>query len=468
MEEDVTYSKIVDKNLKNSIVEGACNSCKTGFGESYISAFAIKIMNASNFEIALLSSIPRFIGFLSNLLSIPMLERIKNRKKMILLGVFISALMLIPIFLSSFVPNLDAWLLIFFTTIYFLSDFIIAPIWISLIGDIVPDKIKGNYFGKRNKYLGLAEFVSYLIGGIILSYFANVNLLIGFGIIFGLALLFRLMSFFFISKLYEPDYVIEEQNRFSFIDFLKRLGSTNYGLFVVYICVFTFAVQTVAPFFVVYMLRDLKFDFITFTIVSVGATVSGFLTMSIWGKYSDEFGNKKILSITGILISFIPILWTLSKNPIYLFSVETFSGFLWAGFSLSSFNFVFDTVSPEKRIRAVSYYRVLYGTSILLGALFGGVLLNFNTTFWSSVILVMLISAALRLLSSLIILPKIKEVKPVKNISGAQLFWSIITVESIKGLNQPIILVKRNAKKPKEFIDKIVDELKEVIKRTKE
>ncbi|MBS3052051.1 MAG: MFS transporter [Candidatus Aenigmarchaeota archaeon] len=468
MEEEITYSKIVDKNLKNSVIEGVGNSCKVGFGESYISAFAIKIMNASNFQIAFLASIPRFVGYLSDLFSTNLLDKIKNRKRMISLGIIISAFMLIPIFLSAFLPNFSAWLLILFATVYFLSDFIVVPIWISLFGDIVPDKIKGEYFGKRNRYLGIAEFTSYFIGGLILYAFARINLLLGFGIIFGLALVSRIVSFVFLQKIYEPDYTIQEEDPFSFMDFFKKMGSTNYGLFVIYICLFTFSVQIAAPFFAVYMLKDLNFDFLTFTIVTSVAAVSGFLSMPLWGKYSDEFGNKKILSVTGILIGSIPILWALSTNLMYLVIVEVFAGFLWAGFNLSSFNFVYDTVSPEKRVRAVSYYRVLYGISIFVAPILGAYLLNIKITSWKPMIFILILSGVLRLIFSLIFLPKIKEVKQVRTISEGELVWSLLTVESIRGLMLPLMIIKRNAKKPKEVVDKIIDEIKHVMEKAKE
>lgn len=461
---EIGYSPIVKENLKNLTIEGSANSVKVGFGESYFSAYAIKVLNATNFQIGLLTAIPRLFGFLSGLFSSNILDKLKDRKRMIRIFVLINALMFIPIFLSFAVIGYETWFLIFFVTLYFIAGLIMDPAWVSLVGDIVPDKIKGTYFGRRNRVTGFVSFISFLIGGILLQHISGINVLYAFGLIFFIAMIGRLISWYYFSKIYEPKYVVLEESKFSFIDFVKRMKLTNYGIFVIYICIFSFNVQIAAPFFAVYMFRDLNFDYLTFTIVNSASAITSFLSMSMWGRYSDIFGNKKIIALTGFMIPLVPLLWILSRNILYLIFIEIFAGFVWAGFNLCSFNFVFDTVSPEKRARAFSYYNVLYGISIFLGATLGGYLIRYGNMFWSPVYLVFIISGILRFLTSLFFIPKIREVKEVKKISGGKLLLNILTIEIWRGFTQRIIVFREKRKIPKKFIEKLLRELERIWK----
>jgi MFS family permease len=437
------YSTIVEENLKNSVVEGSADSAKIGFGESYFSAYAIKVLNATNFQIGLLTAIPRLFGFLSELFSSNILDRVKNRKRMLRTFSLIHALMFIPIFLSFMFIGYETWFLIFFVTAYFVAGYIIAPVWISLIGDIVPDRIKGSYFGKRNEITGFVGFVSLLMGGILLQYFSGINVIFAFGLIFLAAMIAKLISSYCFSRVYEPEYVVEDGSKFSFISFIKRMRSTNYGIFVLYLCLFSFSVQIAGPFFAVYMLRDLNFNYLNFTLVTGASAVASFLSMPLWGKYANTFGNRRIIALTGVLIPFVPLLWFFSRSIFHLIPIELFSGFVWAGFNLCSFNFVFDTVSPQKRARAFSYYNVLCGVFIFLGATLGGYLVRYGNMFWSPIHLLFLISGISRFLMSLFFLPKIREVKEVKKISGGKLLLTILTSEIWRGVNQRIIMFRK-------------------------
>lgn len=441
------------KNLKHLIVQGTAASVKASFGDSYISPYAVAL-GADNVQIGFLSSLPDLVGSISQLLSSDIVEVIKSRKKTITTTMFMEGLIWIPIFLV-FLLTYKVWFLIFFVTIYWTLMSIKIPVWRSLMGDIVPDSMKARYFSKRNKIIGFSGFVSLLMAGIILQFFSKLNTILGFGIIFSVAMIARFVSLVYSNKLDEPKYVEPKETKFSFIDFIKRMKTTNYGIFVIYRSLLDFSVRIASPFFVVYMLKDLNFSYFTYTIVSAASAVPKFLSMTTWGKLSDRFGNKNTLMFTSFLIPFVPILWLLSINIWYLILIQIFAGLFWAGFDLSSFNFVYDTVSPPKRIRCVSYLNVLSGIGIFFGALIGGFLVRFGTMFWSTFYIVFLASGILRLLMAILFLPKIREVKEVEKISGKRLLWVILGVDVAEGLMHPIAILRKGrirARRPFEIM----------------
>jgi len=434
----------IQKDLKYSIMEGTANSVKVGFGEHYLNLFAIKALGATNLQVGLLKSLPQLTGSFSQLFSSAITEVLKNRKKLITAGAFLQALMWIPILSVLLIPHEGVWFLILFVTLYQVFGSIIVPAWSSWMGDIVPDRIKGKYFGRRNKIVGFSSFTSMVLAGLLLQLFSKFNQFYGFILIFSIAMLGRLISWYYLSKMSESEYIVPKESKFSFIEFVRKVGKTNYGKFVIYLTLMSFSVQIASPYFAVYMLNDLKFDYLTYMIVTGASAISSFLFISLWGKYTDIFGNKKVLTLTGLLVPFVPILWLVSKNVTYLVLVQIFSGFAWSGFHLSSFNFVFDTVSPPKRVRCVSYYNVLNGIAVFFGAMVGGFLIRFGTMFWSPVYIVFIVSGILRLFTSVVMLPKIKEVKWVKRISEGKLLWYLLTIDVLESLSHPVeVLVSK-------------------------
>lgn len=426
----------VKKSLWCSIMDGSFYSAMVGFGESFFSAFAV-FLGATSMQLGLLGSLPQTLGSVSQLFSNKILEMFGNsRKRFICINAFLTALLYIPIALVYFFGTLRVYHLIIFICIYWILNAILGPAWNSWMGDLVDENKRGAYFGRRNKIAGFVSFVSLLLGGYILQQFGKGTHeeYYGFVIIFALAFVSRIFSFIYLSKQYEPKYTRKKKAEFSFVEFIRRARFTNYGLFVIYLSIMNFGVYFSGPFFAAYMLYDLKLTYMQFTIVTATALIVKFLLMPIWGKACDRYGTKKVLTLSGILMPLTPMLWIFSHNFWYLIAIQAYSGFVWAGFEISSFNFIFDTTTPEKRATCVAYYNVLSGIAIFSGAMLGGLVAKYNHVFWSSFLLVFLLSGMIRYMASFYFLPKLKEVREVKRISNKNLLLTVVTSMPTMGL----------------------------------
>lgn len=454
MEEKTIYKSNLDNKLKAdekirkslmySILDGTFYSTMVGIGESFFSAFAV-FLKANNIQLGLLGSLPQTLGSISQLFSNKLLKLFKSRKRFVCINAFLEALMYIPIILTFFFGKFRIYTLILFVCIYWIFGSILNPAWNSWVGDLVNEKKRGAYFGKRNKISGMASFISLLIGGFILQNFTNgvKTQYTGFVIIFILALIARIFSFIFLTKKYEPSYNVLPEAEFSFIEFLKKARFRNFGLFVFYLSLMNFSVYIAAPFFVAYMLYDLKLSYLGYTILIAIPLIVKYMSMPIWGKASDNYGTKKILSLTGFLMPLGPILWIFSSDFYYLGLVQAFSGFTWAGFEIASFNFIFDTTSPEKRATCVAYYNVLNGIGIIFGSLLGGMIVMYNNVFWSKYLLVFLISGILRYQISIIFIPKLKEAREIERIPYHKLFLKVISTMPTMGLVYDLIAFRK-------------------------
>jgi MFS family permease len=407
--------------MKLSVREGASSSAMTGFGDSNITPFALAL-NASNFQIGLLSSSVGILAPISQVFGSRLLERFK-RKNVIVNAVTLQALMWIPIlvlgilyFKGYFQNNLAVFLILFYS-LYAIFGAMAGPSWFSLMGDIVPEKIRGRYFSKRNKITGSVALLTTLTSAFFLDYFKTKGLvLIGFSILFFFACIFRLFSAKMFTKHYEPKLELSEGYYFGLWSFIKKMPSNNFGRFVMFIGFFNFAVMIGSPFFTVYMLRDLGFSYTTLVLVTLSASLFSLLTLPVWGKLSDRYGNREMMKFSLFVIPLICFLWAISPNPIYLIFVpQILNGMSWAGFNLSASNFIYDSVSPQRRGLCVAYYSVIGGIGTFFGALVGGILAQTLTiNFMNKLLFIILISGVMRAIVPMIFLPRIKEVRKVR------------------------------------------------------
>ena len=103
-----------------------------------------------------------------------------------------------------------------------------------------------------------------------------------------------------------------------------------------------------------------------------------------------------------------------SLNVIPITIPQIVSGIGWAGFNIASVNFIFDSVSVDKRSLCFAYTNFMNGIGIFIGALLGGLLTKLPIKFMSPLLFVFLISGIGRLLSSRISLKNVKEIRKTK------------------------------------------------------
>ncbi|MBI2671178.1 MFS transporter [Candidatus Woesearchaeota archaeon] len=418
MKKEVGSVKVKDetkKSLKYSVISGSFYGVTDGSANSYVSPFAIA-MNASNNQVALLTSIPSLIGPLSQLGTVKAMEKTKSRKKIIIMSALLQSMMLIPMMLIPFIfLNKGAAILVVLFSLYAVFGSFFGPAWTSWMGDLVPEKIRGRYFGNRAKIIGLVILVVSLIAGFLLDRFPKNKVFIGFFVLFLVAFIARLLSVYFVSKMYEPKLVIKKSLQFSFFEFIKKVPSNNFGRFSIYIALINFAVYVAGPFFAVYMLKDLEFNYVQYTIINIVSGMATLIGLPLWGKFEDKYGNVRALKICGLLIPLVPLLWTFSPNFYYLVFIQIYAGLVWSGFNLAAANFIFDATSIQRRATCDAYNTILSGIGIFIGAILGGYLAtHLKISFMNIFLFIFVISTILRLLISLLILPTIKEVRKVK------------------------------------------------------
>jgi MFS family permease len=432
----------VRKSLRYSLFDGTSSAAMIGFGESFFIPFAL-LMKATTLQVALLSSLPQALGSLIQVFSNWLIRGLGSRKRLVIYAALFQGFMFLPIALVFFFGEFRIWRLLVLICLYWAFGMILSPAWNSWMGDLVNQNRRGAYFGRRSKLTGASTFMAMLAAGIILQQFGNVEsedaYFRGFFVIFMLAFASRMVSVFFLSKKYEPPYAVPREVEFGFFDFLRQARFRNYGRFVMYLGFMNFAVFLSSPFFTPYMLNDLGMDYLTFTIVNAAAIIVKVLSIPVWGRTADRFGARRVLTLTGTMMPVVPILWLISDNYLWLIIIQAYSGFIWGGFEIAGFSFVFDTTTPQKRATCVAYYNVISGAALIFGAILGSAIVRMNEVFASKYLFVFLLSGLLRFGVSLIFLPKLREVRAVETIGYSRLFLKVVASMPTEGLIYELI-----------------------------
>ena len=470
-----------EKTKKYSIIDGAAYSVMFGFGEQYVVPFAIRL-GATNSQIGILSSVPSFIGSLFQILGAKLTDQWRSRKKIVTFFVFFQALTLLPLFIIPFLTKSVTVLTIIFM-FYMIFANIVGPAWGSWMGDIVKEGERAKYFSKRNKTIVTSMMISVLAAGIILHTFDNINIWIGFGILFSVAFIGRIISTLYLSKQLEPKYIPPQSETFSLREFLHRMPHSNFGNFALYRSLMAFSVMIASPFFVVYVLKTLQFSYIQYTAIVLVPMLVKVLTMTYWGKYSERFGSKRIMTVSGMVIAIIPLLWfifgLLFENTHLIFYLillaEAISGFAWAGFELTTFNYMLETASPQKRAKAFAYFNVMFGTMVLFGGLIGSWLVSWIPPILGigTLLIVFLISFIIRSVIAMRFAGRMKEVRIEKYVDENKLFFDLVIAKPWNGaLHQTTSMITLAEKgiivisdKTKDTVETIAEPVLPVIKK---
>ncbi len=419
------------KSLFFSFIDGFFASIMSGFTLNYVTPFGLAL-GAKNFQIGLLNALPQLFGSILQLNSTKIVEYSKSRLKVITTFVYLHGLTFVLTFsVLFFQADFRIYWFILLTILANTFTSIAAAPWWSLMSDTVESDRYGQYFAWRGKVLGFVSLASSFIAGYFL--YLVKDKLLGFVILFSFAGIMRLISGYFISKMADLPLVIKPDKKFTYFNFVKRFKESNFVKYVFFVSLYNFSVFISSPFFNVYMLKELNFSYLQYTIITVSTALSGLLLLPFWGKTADKLGNVKVVKLCGFLICFVPILWLGSKNFFYLILINAFAGYVWAGFNLAVVNFIFDVSSQEVRTRCVAYFNFTNGIFIFLGTLISGWLAtNLPALINGSKLLTLfLLSGVLRLFIVLYFKDKFHEVRKVEEVDTKDLLIVALGVKPL-------------------------------------
>ena len=449
--------KSLHYNTIYGIPESAANSIINAYAIPY--AIALK---ASPIEIGLLSSVRNMAGTFAQVPG-ALLTEYFSRKSIWINSMLIARLFWLPVVIMALLNagNITVFIVLMGFFSFFLA--LNSPSWASMMGDMVPDAVRGRYFGRRNMLAGLSGMVATFTAGIMLAY--------GFAPVFALSFLLSIIAIIIFLRIKEPQTKVVYHYRHSFTVKPSEIREAiavnkNLVMFTLFIAMMYFAVNIAGPFFVVYMLEDLAIGYVWFgIIVAFGAFIT-VIFQPYWGGLIDRFGERKIIFINSIFVCFVPLFYIFASSPWHLLAIEFFASFSWSGFELAGFNFLLDVVPAEKRPVYIANHAFFKGIAIFVGTLLGGVIVygvgNSTVLFLHGLQVIFLISFLLRL-AALLLLPKIHEADiKQSSVPVRYVFWRAVAVEPVRGVQGAIDYTFRYPYKLRGLRKRVDEEIREI------
>ena len=431
-----------EQGLRYGLRDGACQAVTQGSGEQYLSAFAL-LLHASPFQLSVLSALPQLIGTGAQLVSVKLLQWFPNRKALISAGTVGQAFAWIPIvLLPLLLPQWGPWLVVGGAAAYFACAHFTTPAWNSLIADWLDQHERGAYFARRAKIIAGLSFFALCGAGWVLSLWQHSSAAWwGFVLIFALAGSARILSALALSPVQDVHPTAQQEAQQGFRSFFRLSATKDFRRFLLFSGLMHASVLIAGPFFVLYMLQDLHLSYIGYGGWLAAGLLGQLLTLQAWGHFGDRFGNKALLSITGFTVPFLPMLYLVSTNVGFLLAVNFLGGVIWAGLALALQNYVFDSVRPEDRAKAIALSSTVNAVGWSVGALLGSWLVEHlpSCIEWGGVVLqpasnlplVFFLSGVLRLLVSSSLLGSFHEARQVERAPRQQLLWELPLVKPV-------------------------------------
>ncbi|HIJ64809.1 MAG TPA: MFS transporter [Candidatus Hydrogenedentes bacterium] len=383
---DTVSDQDVDRGMKMLLFDAAfAHSMNVLTGGAFLVAFAL-LLGASNKVIGFLAA----AAPISQILHIPaiyLIERRRQRKALsITTAVIARSVWLLAALIPWFVPGparIPAFLgclLLFFS-----FGAVSGCSWNSWMRDLVPEKRMGRFFGKR---MAIATSL-----GAVLSFSGGVGVdmwekhfgtpLGAYSVLFASAGLSGLVALFFLSFVPEPK-MPDEAREPMFRTLAQPFKDLNFRHFLIYVAMWSVAMNFAAPFFAVYMIKRLGLSMTWILGLSVVSQLLNIAFFGVWGRLADRFSNKSVISVTSPLFLACFMLWPLTTMPErhaftipILFAIHILGGITTAGFGICSSNLAFRSAPRGKATSYLAVNGLVIGAAAMLAPIAAGVAADF-------------------------------------------------------------------------------------------
>lgn len=368
------------RNLRYFWIDGLFAAISENFHVSFVPLFALAY-GASNGQVGWLTALGNLLGALALFPGARLVEQRGERKSVVVWYTGIGGrLTLFLLAMFPFFIGEPLWGIVLIILLNGMRAFLFNfsnPAWTSLVADIVPDFMRGRYFGGRNTAMGIAALLIAPLAGTLIRELNGLGDLpyLGYQTVFFCAFAFGAISTLSFHRINEPPLTTRQNPPHQKGDTRRMLRQNKPFLgLIISAFVWGMALQVAAPFFNVYLVRE--FNATTGTIGALAAVSSFMALLGQWvfGRTMDRKGALWVQMVCGFTIPLLPLAWMFITAPWQVGLINTLGGFIWAGYNLSNFNLLLDMTPEQGRARAVALYQTASFASAVLGPLLGGYL----------------------------------------------------------------------------------------------
>ena len=352
-------------------------------GNFIIAMLLSQVFALSDTLFGLIVSLPYWANVLQ-LVAIPLLSQRWSQKRITLTFAWLNiacwfalaaALPYIPI--NN--PDVSGRILFWIFLAGSLTFSIVAVSWTSWVQEWTPARLRGKYFGRRNRAAQVVAVAFVIVGGQSLYALADTSPIQAFQIVIAFCILFRTYSIIAQEHILSTSAKPQHESRADWnAQFQLLKNAEGFKRFVAFGALFGFATNLFGPFFNVFMFRDLGMPVTHVSWLVVLATSAGAISLPAWGAMLDRFGNKPVMIFTIIAWLLPGYLWLFVRpgHTLILYPLWAWGGLISAGFLLGSFNLLLKLVPPSAKTLSISIHVAATALATAIAPIIGGSVLD--------------------------------------------------------------------------------------------
>lgn len=335
------------------------------------------LMNgASDLQLTVLLSLPYFL-MVFQIGAAYLASLIGRRRELCALGLIGFRGVHAVLALLPFVPGISTserlWIIFVLLAMSHLSFMLLANTWWMWMADLVPERIRGRYFGFRSAVTLVLGTVWSLAGGALLDYFkAKGDTQFGFCILFCVASAFALVGLLFLWRQYEPP--MRKEPVPSIRQVLSILGNSNFRRATIFLFTWNFGMGLMSFLSGKHMLGYMGMSFQQVMLYPVIVNLIGFACAKSWGRLMDHVGTRSTLILCGVITGSVPLLWLFTAPgvmwPIWFDAVA--AGIFMTGLNIAALNLPLVVTPKPNRLYYLALFATITGLGIGLASVLAG------------------------------------------------------------------------------------------------
>lgn len=400
--------------LRLNYIEAGLGSVLVTLGASgsiFVTGFALAL-GATGLQIGILAALPAFAGIVQ-LLGSYLMERLRTTKGLCLVAYYLftalwGATVAAPLVVfrgaleGGRLPALLVGILL-----VSVAQALLNVSWMAWKAAVIPEAVRGKFFGTRNMVAGLTGMVATLAAGRFLDFwdvrFALADAAVAYAIVFGSGIVLSLLAAQTLQRVTDAPPVESSEGGF-WSQLAAPVRDRNFRLFILFGAAWGFAVGVPSPFFNVFMLQDLSMGFSLIAALGLASGLANMGGMAVWGRLSDLTGPKPLYLVCLVGVVVMTLGWVIvTPGSVWLlWPLYLMSGTFWSGIALVNVSMMMGLAPSGRSGPYFAVYAAAAGITSAVAPIVGGYLLpgieRLQIAFAPSPIQVLfLLSAAMRL-----------------------------------------------------------------------
>jgi MFS family permease len=376
--------RLIARNTRYSFIDGATFSFMLGSTVPYLGLYILRFHGPAEL-VSLIAAIQPIVLAVISLLAASYVNRFVRKKTVLMPYSLILRLFILVMALIPFLPKTwHAWTFFVLWGVMFIPWAFCGLSWSPMICNIIPEEMRGRFFGTRNALTGFTTLLGTCLTGLILM---KIPFLPAFSIIFTLGFAGTMVSLYFLNKHIEPvaaEYASPVESKGSgwmnfkanFRTFTHPQYGYHFSLCCLAVFVFHIGYSMAVPLYTIRQVTQLQFNDFTISLIMTASGLAALFGSYAGGRSTDRFGYRNVLLYSTLISVIPPLLWSgLTQLP-WLIVASMLAGFTGNAYLICFYYMVLAVSPQEERSRFVAMNTFVGNLAGAIGPLIGMLLIK--------------------------------------------------------------------------------------------